>query len=113
MTYEDNIFPRSQDYTQYLTGYLRTIYFQAVTKFDDGSNSYDPNVPATNAIIYIFEGYFKEGFLVDVPTFGRWFKRDLKCYVGFFAVEGNLSNLFLFKGKGMVFDGFKELEVNG
>jgi hypothetical protein len=43
----------------------------------------------TNAIVYIYEGYYKNGAIDYTPTYGRWFKRDLRCYIGFFAIDSN------------------------
>ena len=55
----------------------------------------------TNAIVYIYEGYYKNGAIDYSPTYGRWFKRDLRCYVGFFAIDSN-EHAFEFEGKGLV-----------
>jgi hypothetical protein len=93
LVYENNKFPQSLDYFKYLTGHVRTIYFQANTKLPD--KTFDPNVPATNDILYIYEGYFKAGHISETPTFGRWFKRNLNCYIGFFAIENDVMQ-FLF-----------------
>jgi hypothetical protein len=56
-----------------------------------------------NAFIYIYEGYFHKGILSSRPNFGRWFKRDLKCYFGFWATETDMNHFDLL-GKGMVFE---------
>ena len=94
-TYPDNIYPDVQELYPFMTGHVRNIYFQAT------DISYNPLLVDTNAIVYIYEGFYKNGAIDYSPTYGRWFKRDLRCYVGFFAIDSN-EHAFEFEGKGLV-----------
>ena len=83
-TYEPNELRNFATIRQYLHGQVRDIYY---TSHDE---ELDPRNTGANRIIYIYEGYYQNGKLSkkdDEIKFGRWFKTDSKCYIGYFTYD--------------------------
>ena len=94
---------------KYLNGYVRDIYFTT------HSSPTDPTQSAENRIIYVYEGYYKNGVLEKHPNekFGRHFLTNSLCYIGFFAQDSNEKDFPLY-GKGMIINGqTDEIEDEG
>lgn len=86
------------DLKSLLTGHVRVYKFQPFATKEDGSQ--DPSKADQNEIQEVFEGYFEQGGVSKTPNYGRWFKNDVICYLGYFSY-GQDNQDYRFLGKGI------------
>lgn len=60
----------------------------------------DPRIVDNNSFTSVFEGYVENGYPSEEPRYGRMFRVDINCRVGFFSkTDKNMPNLH---GKGIL-----------
>ena len=62
------------------------VYYRMRTYKVMGDNAYaDPRIIDNNAFTSVFEGYVENGYASEDPRYGRLFRVDNNCKVGFFS----------------------------
>jgi hypothetical protein len=95
----------SDDYKYLLNGWAQVIYYKMRDiNYFNGTTKFDPRNSTNNIFERVFEGQLDKGDVKNLDTFGRSFKVDHWCKVGYFSHRdsGGGTNKFPeLQGKGI------------
>lgn len=93
---------RWNDFKDYINGYGRLVFYkQTGPNYYPGTTMYNPN-DVTNIEVYeVYETYLENGLGNKDPMYGRFFKMDVNCLVGFLSYDTKPMKPAL-SGKGIL-----------